>query len=788
MVSSQLRSITPAIDIYIKLAQYPVLADHIRLLMREELFTRGVVSQADFERDIKEMAIESQRREGLLEPYSLEESNIWALRKERVRDFHTDAYFADNLGIALLEQIISEVLRKQATEPGTIDLTFNPEIAPWELLFRQGEMYEAKPEPDRKKVQHHLEEIKVVLIKRMISDQLKFIGVAKKILSISDLRRVYRRRIGGGKIGGKAAGIVLAWKILQQQDPDIGPDLSQHIEIPDSYFIGSEVIYEFSVLNHFDRYMNQKYLPVDEIRKSYPKIVQAYLHGKLPESVVDRLREILVKFGRTPLIVRSSSLLEDNFGYSFAGKYTTVFCPNQGDENENLQSLLDAVRRVYASLLNPDALLYRKKNNLIDYDERMCVIIQPVQGQRYGRYFLPTVAGVAYSHNPFRWSPKIRREDGFLRMVWGLGTRAVNRMANDYPRLVALSHPQLQPDTSARAQRQYSQMLVDVLDLDKNGFETLPVDKVLGPDYPDISVIASIDMGDYLQDIFAVGTLSESDDIVLTFNPLTKDKRFVKLMRTSLLRLEQAYGRPVDVEFAIEVLRGASFPDYRLHILQCRPLSQRVGNFDVTLPDNIPEQDILFTSNWIVPDGKVENIRYIIFVDPLKYREIPELVTKRELGRAISRLNQILGDQRFILMGPGRWGSANIDLGVHVTYGDIYNTRALVEIGLAQDQSRPELSHGTHFFHDLVETEICALALWPDGKHGRFNWDYFRKSPCSLDTLSPEDAHLDPYLRVIDVPAVSSNRFLQLFMDGRHEKAIGFTGKVKKITPSKHGP
>jgi phosphoenolpyruvate synthase/pyruvate phosphate dikinase len=287
----------------------------------------------------------------------------------------------------------------------------------------------------------------------MISDQLKFIGVAKEVLTIADLRRVYQRRIGGGKIGGKAAGIVLAWKIMQQQDPQFGPDLSQHCEIPDSYFIGSDVIYEFSVLNGFDKYMNQKYLPVKKIRKAYPTIVKAYLKGKMPESVVDRLRELLVKFGKTPLIVRSSSLLEDNFGYSFAGKYASVFCANQGSPKENLHALLDAVRQVYASLLNPDALVYRKKNQLIDYDERMCVIIQPVQGQRYGRYFLPTISGVGFSHNPFRWSPKIRKEEGFLRMVWGLGTRAVNRVANDYPRLVALSHPQLRPDSSAASLR-----------------------------------------------------------------------------------------------------------------------------------------------------------------------------------------------------------------------------------------------------------------------------------------------------------------------------------------------
>lgn len=778
MAKQSLRSVTPAIDIYIKLAQYPILADDIRMRMREELFRSGIVTQAEFERQVREMAIESQRREGVLEPYTQEEPSVWALRQQRIRDLHTDGYFADGLGIALLEQLIQEVLNRQSSTEQTIDLTFNPEIAPWELLFQQGEHYEAKPSPERLEVQHHLQEIKVVLIKRMISDQLKFIAVAKNVLTIEDLRRVYRRRIGGGKIGGKAAGIVLAWKILQQQDPDLGPDISRHISIPDPYFIGSEVIYEFSVLNRFDHFMNQKYRPIDEIQKEYPKIVKAYLRGKLPESVVDRLREVLFKFQGMPLIVRSSSLLEDNFGYSFAGKYLSVFCPNQGEDKENLHSLLNAIRRVYASLLSPDALLYRRKNNLLDYDERMCIIIQPVQGQRYGRYYLPTVSGVAFSHNPFRWSPKIRREDGFLRMVWGLGTRAVNRVANDYPRLVALSHPQLQPDPSPQAIRHFSQILVDVIDLEENSFKTMLVDEVLGADYPNIQVIASVDKDDYLQDIFAAGTLSNEDEFVLTFNNLVKDARFVKLMRTALMRLGRAYKLPVDVEFTIEVIRTNAYLDYRLHILQCRPLSQRVSDLGVTIPDSIAQDNILFTSNWLVPYGKVDNIRYIIFVDPEKYLDIPDMITKREIGRAVSRLNQILGDERFILMGPGRWGSANIDLGVHVTYADIYHTRALIEIALAGENSRPELSHGTHFFQDLVETGIHAIALWSDGKHGWINLEYFRQTPSCMAEIAPEDQHLEPYLRLIDVPAESSNQYLHLYMDGSHEKADGFLAEL----------
>jgi len=127
--------------------------------------------------------------------------------------------------------------------------------------------------------------------------------------------------------------------------------------------------------------------------------------------------------GQAPLIVRSSSLLEDNFGSSFAGKYDSYFCPNQGTLEENLAALVEAIKCVYASVHNPAALLYRRQKGFIDYDERMAVLIQKVEGRRFRDYYLPTIAGVAFSRNPFRWNRKIRREDGLVRMVCGLGTR-----------------------------------------------------------------------------------------------------------------------------------------------------------------------------------------------------------------------------------------------------------------------------------------------------------------------------------------------------------------------------
>ncbi|HNS39185.1 MAG TPA: PEP/pyruvate-binding domain-containing protein, partial [Promineifilum sp.] len=369
------RSVTPTIDIYIRLAQYPVLADGIRSRMRQELFRRGIIDEITFEAQVREKAIESQRHERLTDPYGQEETHVWQLRKARVRDFQTDAIFAANLGNVLLDQIIQEEIGNQPSPSVSSGLNFNPELSPWEVLFRQGEIYEQLPEEEREQSRHHLEEIKVVLIKRMVSDQLPYIGVAKRIFDIADLRYIYERRIGTGKIGGKSAGLMLAWRILQQ---DLGDEYEthKHVAIPDSYFIGTEVIYEFRLMNGLDHYMNQKYRPLAEIRDEYPQIVEAHLAGEFPQAIIDQLKEMLAVMGDSPLVVRSSSLLEDNFGYAFAGKYDSYFCPNQGTPEENLQDLLEAIKRVFASTLNPDAILYRQRHGLIDYDERMAILIQ----------------------------------------------------------------------------------------------------------------------------------------------------------------------------------------------------------------------------------------------------------------------------------------------------------------------------------------------------------------------------------------------------------------------------
>ncbi len=769
-----LRSTTSTIDIYIKLAQYPILSDEVRRRMREELFERGVLTQAAFEQEVEEQAIESQRREGVYDPFYAESFSIWEERKSRIRNFHTDFHFAYNMPHERFQDILNDVLQGKR-EDKSLELMFNPEVAPWSMLFEQGLRYESLPPNERQSVQHHLEEIKVVLIRGMITDQLQLIGVAKKVLDIKDLQNIFARRIGNGKIGGKAAGMIIAWKILQQRDPELGPDLSEQVEIPESYFLGTNVMYAFRQRNNLENMMNQKYKPLDQIRDEYPTVVEAHLQGIFSPQIVDSLSAMLEKVGDKPVIVRSSSLLEDNFGSSFAGKYESHFCPNQASAEENLDDLMNAIKRVYASTLNPDALLYRTKHGLIDYDERMAILIQEVRGEKIGDYYFPTLAGVGFSQNPFRWNPKIRKEEGFLRLVWGMGTRAVDRVSADYPRLISLSHPRLRPETTPRGIRQYSQHNIDLINLKDNRFESLPVDQLLNADYKFLRYIASIEKEGFIRELVSAFDVDDPFDLVLTFDTLTKDQRFARLMRTALMRLEACYEAPVDVEFTVQIVPKYPRPDYKLYVLQCRPLSQRAEGGSVEIPQDMPDEKKLFSEYRFVPNGKVENIRYIVFVDPERYREIPDLTMKREVGRVVGRLNKALEKEIFILMGPGRWGSSNIDLGVSVGYADIYNTKVLIEIAAkTENGGRPELSYGTHFFQDLVEAGIYALPLHLDHPRSQFQWEFFRNAQNVLMELSPSDEEMVNYVHVIDLVREVGTERLTIAMNGEADEALGY--------------
>jgi hypothetical protein len=760
------------LQLYLAISQFPVLSRTIRIRMREELFARGIISEEAFEREVLQKAIESQKREGLIEPLFEESPQDWDKRVRYIRAHLTDFYFAYNLPHSLFEQILHGVLQQRVPDR-TVQLTFNPEIAPWDMLFAEGERFMQMSSEEQVKVQHHLREIIVVLIKTMISDHLSFIGLAKEVFTLDDLKDIRARRIGRGKVGGKAAGMLLAWKLLQQAGEDAGLDLDM-VSIPESWYVGSDVFYDVHEYNEFHTIMNQKYKPREAIIAEYPTIYERYDKAELPPHIETQLWDLMEDIGPVPLIFRSSSLLEDSFATAFAGKYDSLFLPNNSTPEENFAAAKMAILRIYASTLSPDALIYRQRMGLVDFDERMAILIQKVAGQQYGNLFFPTIAGVGYSRNPFRWNPRIRREDGLLRIVCGLGTRAVERADNDYPRMIALSHPNLRPETRVEQMRQYSQHLIDVLDLAENTFETLSTRQVIDGNFPALRLVASEDTGQFVQPFLTKPAKVDPAQLVFTFDSLAKEPAFTDPMRNLLTTLERRHGFPIDIEFAVEVTKTYPRPQFHISLLQCRPLTAHESNQSHRVPTNIPAADRLFSAHRQVPEGVVERVRYVVFVKPDAYHRLSSPQHRLEVGRLVGRINERLKDEDFVLMGPGRWGTSDIHLGVKVSYADIFNTRALIEVAYTANGGAPEMAYGTHFFQDLVEAGIFPLALFPDEPGVSFDWDFFSHSPNALPHLLPDERQWSDVVTVIDVPSVSQGRLLEVVMDGDRDEALGY--------------
>jgi hypothetical protein len=650
--------------------------------------------------------------------------------------------------------------------------SFDPDLIPEARLLEHASSIERLAPEDRLGLEYHLTQLRVTLIRRIISDQLRYINIAKQWFTVADLTDIYQHRIGFGRIGGKSAGMLLAGCILNEIASDA---LKASIQIPESFFLGSDLMYIFMSMNGLMHWNDQKYKPEDQIRAEYPRIKEEFIAGEFPPEILVELRSLLECIGPLPVIVRSSSQLEDNLGTSFAGKYDSHFCPNQGVLDENLHALTRAIASTYASTFKPDALLYRRSRGLQDYDERMAVLLQTVQGEKVGRYYLPFGAGVAFSRNLYRWAPQIRREAGFVRLVWGLGTRAVERVGNDYPRLVALSHPALQPDDSPEAIRHYSQCYIDLIDLEDNAIKTLPVGEVLTPQYPPIRFLVQLERDGYFVTPSSRVMQSDLPRLAITYDYLLQRTPFAALMTELLHTLEQNYHSAVDVEFTVHVLDPFTLPpEIKISLLQCRPQSSFETAKQGRLPKELQESDIVFSSHFIVPQGYLPNIQHVIYIPPEKYFALPTEAARNAVGRLIGRLNSILEEKTFICIGPGRWGTTNTDLGVFVGYADICNAGALIELTGTGVGSAPEPSLGTHFFQDLMEAQIYPIAIRLDDTNTNFNHDFFYNTPNRLREYIDSENDQDDRLRLIEVASFKSGHHLELVMDDEKGQAVAF--------------
>lgn len=551
-----------------------------------------------------------------------------------------------------------------------------------------------------------IDETVAMLCQMMIGRETRIADLAHQYFSLRDLLYIRSRLIGTGMIGGKAVGMLLARNILRHSsDRDWNLVLEPH----DSFFVGSDVYYTYLIENDCWNLILEQRKPENYLSLA-AELRQRILDGVLPETIREHFTEVMDYFGQSPIIVRSSSLLEDDFGHAFAGKYESLFCVNQGNPQERCRHLEHAIKSVYASTMNKDALTYRRQKGMDQCHEQMPLLIQRVSGSYQGRYFFPAMAGVALSHNLYVWRKGMDQNAGMMRLVAGLGTRAVARSGSDYTRMVALDQPLLRPESAWNDVRSFSQHQIDLLDTVENQLVTVTTN-TLGALHPEPEFWRLVAEEDHELEYNRPGPKRW----VLTFSRVLGNTSFPQTIREMLNTLERAYNHPVDIEFTVNL----SHDTLKINLLQCRPLSTwDEHQSHLQTPPIIPG-NVVFASQGNCMGGNTSHlIQRVIMIDSEAYAQLHE-ADKHLVARWVGRLNRDCQSHSLtaMLMGPGRWGSSIPSLGVPVSFAEICNFTVLVEI--AGQGYLPEVSFGTHFFQDLVENRISYVALYP-GQDGAF--------------------------------------------------------------------
>jgi len=604
------------------------------------------------------------------------------------------------------------------------------------------------------------------LVSLSISGEERIQALFRKYFSLSDLIQIWKRMIGSGQIGGKSLGMLLARAILRKRLPATWELLEPH----DSFYIGSDVFYTYLIENDcwWDRMEQTRGDDnLDDASRTREKI----LTGEFPPTLVERFKDMLKYFGQSPIIVRSSSLLEDNFGNAFAGKYESVFCASQGTLTDRLTEFLSAVRVIYASTMSSEALSYRRKRGVLDKDEQMALLVQRVSGAPHGRYFFPQMAGVAFSYNSYTWNQRIDPNAGVMRIVFGLGTRAVDRADDDYTRVVALNAPELRPEASFDEVRRYTQRRLDLLDLTTNRFDNAHFLDVY-PYCDDIPIDTFAVKDRQLERYYEERGVAAGNCWILTFDNLLTNTYFNHDIRQILGALRDAYKTEIDIEFTANFQPDGS---YRINLLQCRPLQVKADDAALAaLPDIGDDQIVLNANGGVVGHSRAIKLDWLVYVVPAAYGKLGER-DRYHVARLIGQICQhpeIATGKQIMLIGPGRWGTGTASLGIPVSFAEINTASVFCELDSMHEGLVPDLSLGTHFFNEMVEMNILYMAYFGSRQGNRFEPELLLAERNCLTDLVPDSTEWSSVIQVVDANALSTEDKLILHADSPGQRAV----------------
>ncbi len=578
------------------------------------------------------------------------------------------------------------------------------------------------------------------IMRCLLGTEPQRLELCRKYFSVRDLMDIKRREIGTGCIGGKSVGMLLARNIIRDTDPEL---YASRIEPHDSYYIGADLFYTYAVQNNIWELRTKMIEPEDYIRIG-PQLRERLLHGEFMPSIREQFLSMLEYFGQSPIIVRSSSLLEDGIGNAFAGKYESVFCPNQGTLEERYRVFEDAVRTVYASTVSPEAYRYRADRNLLDRDEQMALLVMRVSGDVHGDYYYPHLAGVGHSKNLYVSGPKASENNsGMLRLVFGMGTRAVDREADDYARFINLDTPTAPLMVNYGEEFRFSQHNVDVINLTDNRFETVRLEALSKKDMnTDTALFMEPDTAT-ISHFRELGLYNEPVPDIVNFRKLLRCTDFADVMKRIMAIIAEKYNYPVDVEYACNFTRQG---EYRVNLLQCRTI-QTSGLGQAGVMPQVKDFIWCIKGNFMGGNAAIP-VQYAVFVKAAPYLALPEQ-QKYAVARAVGTLNDCLRSEDAILLGPGRWGTTTPSLGVPVRFAEISHYSCMCELSYSHHGLRPELSYGSHFFQDLVESGIFYTAIYQEEESCSFSEEKLDFFPDRYTELTG-DEKLAGIVRVYD--------------------------------------
>ncbi len=550
-------------------------------------------------------------------------------------------------------------------------------------------------------------------------------------------------KIGSGSLGGKARGLAFMASQIKK-DPTLGKKFSNvDISIPQTFVIATDGFKMFIEEN------NLAWLLESDQELDDSEIIDRFVKAKFPDWLEKNLKLYLENV-RYPIAVRSSSLFEDAHYQPFAGLYNTYMLPNS---NPNLEKRLDrlilAIKLVYASTYLKAPRSYSKSTMHRTEDEEMAVILQQLKGQHYKNYFYPTISGVAQSHN-FYPIAHLKAEEGISYIALGFGTIVMEggktlRFCPKYPQF--LPQFSIVDDILENSQKYFYALKTGTPP--ENG--TLADDSTEAPtlsrlelsDATDHPMVRSLSSTFHVQDNRIRDSFSAKGFPVLTFANILKYNSFplAEILEEVTMIGSRWMGSSVEVEFAVNLpMEEDGTPEFSL--LQIRPMGRYKQNLGVKITQDDIDKAFCYSS-LSLGNGEYKDIYDLVYVDPATFDPAKTI----EIAAEINKINGLFNksNQKYVLIGPGRWGSSDRWLGIPVGWNDISNVGVMLETTIESIKADP--SQGSHFFQNITSLGISYITISDKGDDF-IDYDFFKCQRCENKTQYLKHIHFDTPIKI----------------------------------------